>query len=1356
MTFRAGIFFLLFWLLPIIGNTQVATNNKFQLEYLSTQSASDLLLDDRGFLWANSIPLLANLYRYDGYQMQAFSGEAAPPYQLAIPKAFTHSFLKLLPQKEQIISVSIPTQSLLLLDPISFKHQHFSLDSLGVVGIIKQVVTHPGGGVAILTLKELTAYIYHWKDNKLIRSFSFPVTQSFQYAQVLAEAHQIWISTHIGNSYRFDWKGNLLKEYDFEDFPYQTNSKRLTKNVFFEQIRQFNNGDIYVSIRWLRPSLYRYDAAKDRFESLPNILDKDFVPTPIADNKGNLLFAYGSFSQEKNALLKKRDGTLIDYSGIIRERTNAIVSDDLTKAIYASNGEGILKIEFLPHKVNKITWEGYSIRGILEISPDSFLIGNDDYNWLLYHPKTNKLNGIRLSNGQYPFAYNTFCRGFAKDRQGKYWSNDEQALYRFDLQTGARDTFLCPTNIDQSWLQLTSGEICLALSDTTIRIFHPRQQEFTTLSLDYTFDIVNAMLEDSNQEQLWLGTDNGLIYYNLKTKKSGRYTIVDGLKSKEIHALYLDKLNRLWIGTSQGVAVLDIKTQKIINTIETKHGLTHATVVSIFEDNGQYWLATLNGISIYNPATKTCRNLSVTDGFNNNQFNTHAVCQASNGAILLGTKSGLNYFYPATFKSEVAPELMITNIDYYEEATAQITRIIPAASKPKRIHLPAINKYLHLNLTLSVFENKNYHRYAYRLKNQDTTWIELGNQHEITFSSLPKGNYDLEIKGATQHSHWSNPITIPISAKAFFYETWWFYSTCLLVVSTLIFVWVNRLRSEKARLEVIVRQRTAQIEQDKTIIAQQAEELQTLDKMKSRFFANISHEFRTPLTIIQGFARESAKKIEQLKPIQFLRNLKIIQQNSEQLLRLVTQLLDLSKLEVGEMKVNFVQGDVLPILTYAYACFESLAAQKNVELIWQTEAEVINMDYDQDKLLKIIFNLLSNALKFTPSEGQIIVRIQQAETKTIEQALIFEVKDTGIGIAPEKLAFIFNRFYQADDKHTRENEGVGIGLAYVKELVTILKGVIKAESQLGKGTSFRVSLPIHQNASKVANFIQKEAVSNPFFIPRNKEVLIESSKENKLQLLIIEDNPAIIAYLRLCLSEKYQISQAENGILGIEKAMATIPDLIICDVMMPEKNGFEVCDSLKKEERTSHIPIIMLTALADTVNKVNALQKGADAYLSKPFHPEELHAQIQNLLLNRQKLQSFFQKNNNLSQAPLLTLQAPEILNQAIETNFLLKVQTNIQQELANGDLNGDFIARQLFMSRTQFYRKMKALTDQPVSIYIRNYRLHQAKALLEKGNEPIKQIAYQVGITNTKYFSRQFSETFGLTPSAYRKSFTS
>ena len=236
------------------------------------------------------------------------------------------------------------------------------------------------------------------------------------------------------------------------------------------------------------------------------------------------------------------------------------------------------------------------------------------------------------------------------------------------------------------------------------------------------------------------------------------------------------------------------------------------------------------------------------------------------------------------------------------------------------------------------------------------------------------------------------------------------------------------------------------------------------------------------------------------------------------------------------------------------------------------------------------------------------------------------------------------------------------------------------------------------------------------------------------------------------MSEKHQISQAENGFLGIEKAMATIPDLIICDVMMPEKNGFEVCDILKKEEKTSHIPIIMLTALADRVNKVNALQKGADAYLSKPFHPEELHAQIQNILLNRQKLQTFFQKNSHLSKAPVPIPQAPELLNQAIGTNFLLKVQTIIHQELDNGDLNGDIIARQLFMSRTQFYRKMKALTDQSVSIYIRNYRLHQAKILLEKRKEPIKQIAFQVGITNTKYFSRQFLETFGLTPSAYRK----
>ena len=374
-----------------------------------------------------------------------------------------------------------------------------------------------------------------------------------------------------------------------------------------------------------------------------------------------------------------------------------------------------------------------------------------------------------------------------------------------------------------------------------------------------------------------------------------------------------------------------------------------------------------------------------------------------------------------------------------------------------------------------------------------------------------------------------------------------------------------------------------------------------------------------------------------------------------------------------------------------------------------------------------------------------------------EKVLIIKVKDTGIGIPKEKISHIFNRFYQVDGKSTRKNEGTGLGLAYTKELIQLLNGKIEVESKLNKGSCFSVYLPVLNQAAKEKSTSTDLAATLPNLMQPSIPSLtnsVSTSKETaeKIQVLVVEDNPQIVEYLKICLSSEYQITHAENGLLGMQKATETIPDIIITDVMMPEMDGIELCATLKKEEKTSHIPIIILSALAAIKNRLKGLTTGADVYLSKPFNAEELNLQLKNLLANRQKIQAYFQKNG-LAQLGLLPVSmALNIDQHSQEATFLQKVQATIQEELENPDLNGDFIAHKLLLSRTQFYRKMKALINLPVSIYIRNYRLQQAKTLLKSSNEPINQIANQVGFMNPKYFSNQFSIAFGVSPSMYRK----
>ena len=1352
------IILLFFLLIPLIGKTQAPSNKKFQLEYLNNQICSDFLFDQSGFLWANSKMASATLYRYDGYKMLGFSHQAASPYRLDIPAEFAHSFLAIL-ANGQIVSVSAPTQSLMIFDPISFEHQHFSLASLGIMGEIKAVAEHPQGGIGLLSSESQGTHVYHWKANELKTSFRASSEGSFLYASLICEPHQVWVTTFPGNTYRFDWQGKLLHFYSIQDFPFEKKLSGQPPQIYFETITQVRDKSIYASLRHLRPSLYRYNAANEQFEVVPEIVDKDYVVAPIEDQQGNLLFPYGNFNREHWAVLKTKEEEWMDYSASqnLIESPN-LIAEDFTKAMYARNAEGLLKIEFPNQKVKKVQFDDYIFKGIYEVHPDTFLVGNEDFNWLMYHPKTNDLRGIKLKNNTYPFYQASFCRGFARDKSGKYWSNDELALHRFDLYTGKRDSFPCPAPIDQSWLQLASGDICVALADTSIRIFNKKTWDFDILNLDpsFHFGIVHAILEDTTQQQLWLGTDEGLILYDQQSKNSFRYTIKDGLSSNDIQYLYRATNADIWLGTTQGVSVFNPSSQTT-DIIGEKEGIAHPNVVGIFEHKEKFWFSTFNGISIYNPTTRSCRNLSVEDGFNHKQFNNHALCKTSDGAIILGAINGINYFYPDDFEWEAAPQLLITAIDCFDNQKDTIVRKIPT-TKAFSIELPAFNKYLHLELTLSDFENRQYHRYQYRIKGLNRDWIDIGHQNEITISSLPKGDYTLEIKGATQHSHWSDVYSIPLVVEAFFYETLWFYALCSFLLGGAIFWWIRRLASEKIRLETEVQRRTQQIEEDKNIIEQQAKELQSLDRLKSRFFANITHEFRTPLTIIQGFTKETKERTNSKS---LRSNLQIIQQNSEQLLHLVNQILDLSKLEFGELKAHYQQANVIPLLKYAHACFMPLAKRKNIQLIWKGNEEGIIMDFDKDKLLKIVFNLLSNAVKFTPKDGQVIMEvstINESNTSPSKSSssLFIKVKDTGIGIKAEEVYEIFNRFYQVDNTSTRKQEGTGLGLAYTKELVKLLNGTIEVESQIDKGTCFVIQLPIRREA------LIKNQADQTLDAPMPTSLTTADSQvaatdtlilqeEQKPLVLIVEDNPQIFAYLKLCLKEGYQLVHSENGALGIQKAIELIPDLIISDVMMPEKDGFEVCDTLKRDERTSHIPIILLTALTSVEYRISGLKKGADAYLGKPFDKEELLAQLETLLKLRQKLQEYYQQNQLLDHS---TIPVEKNLKDWIHTenDFLLKLQSIIDREIGNVDLNADIISKKLFMSRSQFYRKLKALTNQSVAIYVRTYRLYKAKQLLLENDQPIYQIAYATGFKKAKYFSRLFSQEFGQNPSDFRK----
>jgi signal transduction histidine kinase/DNA-binding response OmpR family regulator len=617
--------------------------------------------------------------------------------------------------------------------------------------------------------------------------------------------------------------------------------------------------------------------------------------------------------------------------------------------------------------------------------------------------------------------------------------------------------------------------------------------------------------------------------------------------------------------------------------------------------------------------------------------------------------------------------------------------------------------------------------FAYKLNPSDSDW-NLLKDPEIQFLNLPPGNYTLQVNGFSRGKEWEQkPLEINLDILPPWWATWWAYILYTLIAIAFADRFYRFQLSRKLALAESVR-------------------LTDLDQLKSNLYTNITHEFRTPLTVILGMSNTLKSNIEDKELENAEKTIEMIERNGNNLLRLVNELLDLAKLENEKMDLNFVKGDIIPFIKYLSESFHSMTDESHIKLTVYAEIDTLIVDYDVDKLSAIIYNLISNAIKFSnKSEGKIIVHINHIIEKEKEK-LILKIKDNGIGIAKENLQNIFNRFYQVNASESRSSEGTGIGLALTKELVSLMGGNIEVKSELHKGSEFIVELPITRNAlvTKDQNFVAKP---EPLIstAKNNIEIVETIDPNSELPLcLIIEDNHDVAHYLETCLKDKYQTIHALNGIKGIEIALEKVPDIIICDVMMPGKDGYEVCKTLKTDERTDHIPIIILTAKVTMKDRLTGLSHGADAYLTKPFVKAELFTRLDQLIGLRKKM---LLKMENNSFSTFLNKKAEDP-----KTKFLQKIIEIIHQEIDNHEFGSRHLAFKLHLSESQVYRKLKAITSKSTAVFIRTVRLQRAKELLQATNKTISEIAYEVGFNDPSWFSRAFKEEFGFSPSEISK----
>ncbi len=630
-------------------------------------------------------------------------------------------------------------------------------------------------------------------------------------------------------------------------------------------------------------------------------------------------------------------------------------------------------------------------------------------------------------------------------------------------------------------------------------------------------------------------------------------------------------------------------------------------------------------------------------------------------------------------------------------------------------------------------------QYKYRLEGLEEHWIEAGNRNVAYYTNIDPGEYRFHVLGSNNDGVWNDQgASILVIISPPWWNTTWAYTGYVLFFVSLLYT---------ARRYELNRQRHKHLAE---MEHREAENLKEVDKIKTRFFANISHEFRTPLTLIEGPLKQllsgeykgSAHELYEM----MLRNTRRLQ-------RLVNQLLDLAKIESHEMKLRVRYGDISKVVKSIAAAFESTALRKKISFNVRMQDDRVVGWCDADALEKILNNLLSNAFKFTAERGSVTLTLTPVPFSVNgsgEKGVRVSVTDTGIGIPSDQTEKIFDRFYQVDATHTREQEGTGIGLSLVKELVELHKGNIAVQSEVGKGTTFTVHLPISQE-----KYTEHEITSEPIVTDINTvlydepsfeeepHTLDETGSNNSLSsLLIIEDNTDMRRYIRSHTEEQFSVTETANGEEGIVKAIEIIPDILISDVMMPKMDGFEVCKRLKSDHRTSHIPIILLTAKAGHEHKVEGLETGADEYLVKPFDAKELLVRLRNLQEQRKKMREHLQRE--LTSIPGATHL------QSADDRFLKKVFGIIGQNFSNADFDIQTLAEESAMSRMQLHRKIKALTGYAPGELLRNFRLRRAADMLKQRTGNVSEIAYEVGYNNLSHFAVQFREKFGVNPSEY------
>ncbi|CAD0001014.1 hybrid sensor histidine kinase/response regulator transcription factor [Flavobacterium salmonis] len=991
----------------------------------------------------------------------------------------------------------------------------------------------------------------------------------------------------------------------------------------------------------------------------------------------------------------------------------------------------------------------------------------------LYNPKTKNFKHITKSD-------NSFYSGLTNDNITNVFIDKKQNIWLsswnegiFLLKKGSRNfinyntknTNLASDNI-MSIAEDSRGVVWIGTFAKGLHYYSPSDGKFHHCNSKpfyknglVNLDIRNVMVD--SDDNVWVGSTTGL--YRVKTNDFVAFS-VSSLRDKmsekfrnhksthTINTLYEAKNKEIWIGTDgAGLFSYNKKTDSLKWHINFP-GLHEKSISSIVESNdGGIWVSGKKGITRLNLKNKTTVNYSTYDGLLGNDFNNNSVLKDEDGLLYFGSYEGLNYFDPTSLvKSKKQLPIYFTDLKLFNKSVGPLEKnspLIKVISQTKKIILKHDQSVFTIDFIAVNYSFPARNEFAYYLEGFEDSWNYVGSKRSATYTNLAPGNYVFKVKASEKNGAWSQK---PLELKIEILPPWWKTSFAYLFYSLLLFAAVhftNQYYQNRFKQKQLI-----EFEQKKAI------QIEKLNNKKLQFFTNISHEFRTPLTLILNPLGDIIRNYSSELPESVLRKLQTIQKSSDRLSRLINELMDFNQLQFNKMTLQLQLIEVVSFTREIVSYFEQEASSRGIQLEFQSNKTALKDWIDPKMFEKIIFNVISNAFKVTPDNGKIMVKIvvnQElfhfpliGQTNTYPSFEVI-IQDTGSGLDKKDIKRIFDRFYQVNNLNKAYYGSTGIGLEVVRGFVELHKGIIEVESELGVGTTFKLLFPIGKeffNESEILleEFKKEKKVSFTPIVEAGIQSQDDEQKPDRIHtILIVEDNVELRNYLKNELKKEYKVLVAENGQAGLELALQKLPDLILTDVIMPVMSGLELCKNIKADLKTSHIPLMMLSAKALVKERLEGIDSGADMYLSKPFDMDILRSSLVQLINSRQIMFNKFYNG--------ITPKAKEKTT-TLDNEFIKNTLNYINENISQPELSVEVLASKVFLSRSQLYRKIKTLTGVSVNEFIRNVRLEKAKELIELGNDNITEISFKVGFSSPSYFTKCYKEKYGYLPTHNNK----